>query len=56
MDKLQELRDYIDELHNKIDYEDYINLINLVDEIEENFEVLDRYIEDEFARVQTVLR
>lgn len=52
----QELRDYIDELHNKIDYEDYINLINLVDEIEENFEVLDRYIEDEFARVQTVLR
>lgn len=35
--KLQELRDYIDELHAKIDYDDYVNLINLVDEIDTQF-------------------
>lgn len=34
MSKLQELRDYIDELHAKIDYDDYVNLMNLVDEID----------------------
>lgn len=35
MDKIQELRDYIDELHIRIDYEDYVNLIDLVDKIDE---------------------
>lgn len=33
-EKIQELRDYIDELHIRIDYEDYANLINMVDEID----------------------
>lgn len=34
MGELQELRDYIDELHAKIDYDDYVNSMNLVDEID----------------------
>ena len=37
MSKLQELRDYIDELQKKIDHDDYVNLINLVDEIDTQF-------------------
>lgn len=33
-EKIQELRDYIDEIHIRIDYDDYLNLINMVDEID----------------------
>lgn len=43
MNKLQELRDYIDELHIRIDYGDYINLINLIDEIEEEMTIISSF-------------
>ena len=37
MEKLEELREFIDELHIRIDYEDYLTLINFVDEIYDEF-------------------
>lgn len=55
MSKLQELRDYIDELHAKIDYDDYANLINLVDEIDTQFncqEDLREWIVDNFDAIE----
>ena len=34
MNKIQELRNYVDELYSKLEYEDYANLMNLIDEID----------------------
>lgn len=63
MDKLQELRDYIDELHIKIDYEDYVNLMDLVYDIEDelgtsreaNKRLMNtkRFLEDSIEKLQS---
>lgn len=37
MEKLEELREFIDELHIRIDYADYLILIDYVDEIYDEF-------------------
>lgn len=37
MEKLEQLREFIDELHIRIDYADYLTLINCVDEIYDEF-------------------
>ena len=37
MGAMEKLRDYINELHIRIDYEDYLNLIDMVDELDTKF-------------------
>ena len=37
MEKLEELREFIDDLHIRIDYSDYLTLIDYVDEIYDEF-------------------
>lgn len=37
MEKLEELREFINELHIRIDYSDYLTLIDCVDEIYDEF-------------------
>lgn len=37
MEKLEELREFIDKLHTRIDYSDYLTLIDYVDEIYDEF-------------------
>lgn len=37
MEKLEQLREFIDELHIRIDYSDYLTLIDYVDEIYDEF-------------------
>lgn len=52
---IQELRDYIDELHIKLEYDDYLNLINLVDEIDTQLspqEDLREWIVDNFEAIE----
>lgn len=52
---IQELRDYIDELHIKLEYDDYVNLINLVDEIDTQLspqEDLREWIVDNFEAIE----
>ena len=52
---IQELREYIDELHIKLEYDDYVNLINLVDEIDTQLspqEDLREWIVDNFEAIK----
>lgn len=55
MSAIEELREYVNELHIRIDYDDYVNLIDYVDEVEAQIrpkEDLMDWIVDNFIAIE----
>ena len=51
MEKLEQLREFIDELHIKISHQNYLELIDLIDDVENDV----KEIEDELNQEKRII-